>query len=88
MFQLIVEKGFPTRVNRWCCKLLKECNGEGRFMVTGIRWAESARRSKRKMTEVCNKKTGGRYLHPIIDWTTKEVWEYLNSLHLVRNIFL
>ena len=34
----------PTRMVRYCCEELKESRGEGRVVVTGVRWAESARR--------------------------------------------
>ncbi len=34
----------PTRQARYCCKALKETSGKGRVTVTGVRWAESARR--------------------------------------------
>lgn len=34
----------PTRVLRYCCKSLKEANGKGRIVMTGVRWAESNRR--------------------------------------------
>ena len=34
----------PTRIMRYCCKALKEGGGESRFVITGVRWAESARR--------------------------------------------
>lgn len=34
----------PTRIMRYCCEGLKETNGNGRMTVTGVRWAESARR--------------------------------------------
>lgn len=34
----------PTRIVRYCCEELKETNGDGRMVVTGVRWAESARR--------------------------------------------
>ena len=37
----------PTRKVRYCCEHLKECSGEGRFVVTGVRRAESVRRSQR-----------------------------------------
>lgn len=36
----------PTRMARYCCAELKETNGKGRVTVTGVRWAESARRKK------------------------------------------
>lgn len=45
MWQLIEEKLMPpTRVVRYCCSELKENGGAGRFIVTGVRWAESSRR--------------------------------------------
>jgi phosphoadenosine phosphosulfate reductase len=47
MWQLIVKKGMPpTRLMRYCCTELKETGGEGRFVVTGVRWAESTRRKQ------------------------------------------
>ena len=47
MWQLIVKKRVPpTRIARYCCRDLKEKGGEGRFVVTGVRWAESVRRKK------------------------------------------
>ena len=45
MWQLIPEHRMPpTRIVRYCCSELKERGGRGRFCVTGVRWAESARR--------------------------------------------
>ncbi len=44
MFQLMEEKGLPTRLKRFCCAELKERGGTGRFVITGVRWAESVRR--------------------------------------------
>ena len=34
----------PTRKVRYCCAQLKEPGGEGRIVVTGVRWAESSNR--------------------------------------------
>ncbi len=52
MWDLIVEQGMPpTRRMRFCCKLLKEDGGMGRTVITGIRKAESGRRSKRNEVE-------------------------------------
>lgn len=48
MWNLIPEKSMPpTRLARYCCERLKESRGEGRFIVTGVRWQESFRRSGR-----------------------------------------
>ena len=45
MRKLIVKKKFPpTRLQRYCCEALKEVNGMGRIVATGVRWAESRNR--------------------------------------------
>ncbi len=45
MWKLIVKKRMPpTRIVRYCCAELKEKGGKGRFVITGVRWAESLRR--------------------------------------------
>ena len=47
MWQLIEMKGIPpTRLIRYCCSDLKECGGECRVVVTGVRWAESKKRKE------------------------------------------
>jgi len=80
MWQLIEKKMMPpTRIVRYCCEHLKERGGKDRFVVTGIRWAESARRSKRRMTEVCFRDSRKRYLHPIIEWSESDVWQYIRE---------
>ena len=63
MWNLIPRKKMPpTRIGRYCCEVLKEGGGEGRFVVTGVRWAESVRRKKtRSGLEISNgTKTGLR----------------------------
>jgi phosphoadenosine phosphosulfate reductase len=45
MWNLIPEKLMPpTRLVRYCCEKLKERGGDGRVIVTGVRWAESVNR--------------------------------------------
>jgi phosphoadenosine phosphosulfate reductase len=46
MWNLIEKKGLPLRIARWCCDELKEGGGKGRYIITGVRWAESVRRKK------------------------------------------
>lgn len=49
MWNLIPRKKMlPTRLVRYCCAYLKETGGKGRVVVTGVRWAESARRKNDK----------------------------------------
>jgi len=77
-FQLILTQGYPTRQARWCCKLLKERGGEGRTVITGVRWAESAQRKTRQMVESCSRQ-GKHFLHVIIDWSDADVWEFIHE---------
>lgn len=45
MWSLIVQNNMPpTRMARYCCAKLKETYGDGRMVMTGVRWAESTRR--------------------------------------------
>ncbi len=45
MHDLIMRKGPPTRLKRFCCDHLKEGGGTGRVVLTGVRWAKSPRRA-------------------------------------------
>lgn len=76
MWQLIEKERYPpTRRLRYCCEYLKEHGGKERMKILGIRWAESSRRKRRQMVELCYQ-TGARALSPIIDWADEDVWEY------------
>jgi phosphoadenosine phosphosulfate reductase len=80
MWKLIPQKRMPpTRIVRYCCAYFKERGGTDRIVVTGVRWAESARRSKRKMVEACFTDSHKHYLHAIIDWSDEDVWEYIRT---------
>lgn len=47
MWNLIPLKGSPPlRISRYCCSYLKECGGEGKIVITGVRWAESVKRKQ------------------------------------------
>jgi len=59
VFKGVLKHGLPRRQTRWCCELLKERNGTGRWVLTGIDDSTKT------------------FLHPIIDWSTNEVWEYI-----------
>ena len=102
MWDLIPKKLMPpTRIARYCCAVLKETAGKDRFVVTGVRWAESTQRATnrgalevqnsdrkkslilnndneedRQLFENCQMK-GKRVCNPIIDWTDRDVWDYL-----------
>lgn len=89
MWQLIVRNGVPpTQLMRYCCKELKESGGSGRVVLTGVRWQESVKRSKRSMAETCRMDGSKVYVHPIIDWSIAEVWEFLNKVAKVPHCCL
>lgn len=85
MWELIVWKMFPpTRKIRYCCDWLKERSAPDRFVLLGIRHNESPKRKKRQMFQYCYKDSIHikKYLSPIIDWSEKEVWEFIKLRNL------
>lgn len=83
-FQLIVKnRMLPTRKIRFCCRMLKEVGGKDCVVITGIRGAESFRRSQRKSVEISrDKKLGKMFVHPIFDWTEVDVWDYIRHYEI------
>lgn len=80
MWELILKEKYPPlRTMRYCCRVLKEGGGQGRFLITGVRAAESARRAKRKQVELCQKGKGRRFVHPIFEWTDADVWGFIRE---------
>ena len=68
MWNLIPEKKFPpTAVVRYCCDKLKEQAGFGRVVLTGVRWSESASRSKTQGVVVV--RSGGQKK----EWITSQI---------------
>lgn len=58
MWDLIPKKLMPpTRLVRYCCEILKETAGRDRWIITGVRWAESA---SRKASRGIYEANGGR----------------------------
>lgn len=56
MWSIIPDSGSPpTIMHRYCCRILKEKGGLGRFITTGVRWAESLRRQKTRGIYEVNK---------------------------------
>jgi len=81
MFKLIVEnKGLPLRHQRYCCRLIKEIHGAKSVVITGVRKAES--RSRKNHKEVIHQCINGEdkiMIAPILEWSTKEVWQFINQ---------
>lgn len=80
--QLMAKKGFPSRVARFCCRVLKEYKVLD-YAVLGIRRDESRARTQRyKEPEVCrvyNAKEKCRQYLPILDWTENDVAEFIKE---------
>lgn len=79
-FQLISEKGFPTRRARFCCTELKEYKVYS-HAIQGIRRCESTARAKRyKEPQICRvySKTERVSVYlPILEWTDEDVAEFI-----------
>lgn len=127
-WKLVIERRMlPTRQLRYCCEVLKETKGANTVTLTGVRRAESAKRSKRNIYEVSNRKftsdsketfdewrkeqiaqitkntnhdqfaeqgetevrcINGKdkiIINPIIEWSDKDVWEFLNDVVKVEH---
>lgn len=108
----------PTRVARFCCAELKETQGANTVTLTGVRKAESVRRSKRNEMERVSssekRRVSGDYetvndqftrereiegvqcikgkdkivVNPVIEWTDKDVWHFLNDVVKVKHCSL
>ena len=84
-FQLVSERGFPSRFARFCCSALKEYKICDRAIL-GIRRSESRKRAEiYKEPERCRvysaKEKVKQYL-PILEWTDQDVEEFIKE----RNI--
>ncbi len=75
-------RGLPTRRFRWCCDQFKERHGKGRSILTGSRRDESTARKHRGLVETCKRYPGKLLIHPIIDWTEEDVWNYIEQKNL------
>ena len=84
-FQLVSEKGFPSRFVRSCCSALKEYKICDRA-IQGIRRSESRKRAERyKEPELCrvySAKEKARIYLPILEWSDEDVAEFIKE----RNI--
>lgn len=76
-WRLFQQNGFPTRKTRWCCAELKERGGKDRIVLSGVRWAESARRRNRHGLVTTWKNI--TLVNPIIDWEDADVWTFIRE---------
>ena len=85
-FTTALERGFPTRKSRWCCETYKESRPPmGSKLIVGIRATESKRRANRWKMVNWHSKIHGFVICPIINWTEKDVWQYIKKNKLPFN---
>ena len=79
-FQLVREKGLPSRFARFCCAYLKEYKIMDNAII-GVRRAESTKRAKRyKEPTECRIYSNGEHvnlIYPILEWTNDDVKNYI-----------
>ena len=73
-------KVLPTMKIRWCCAHFKERGGKGKVVCTGVRKAESVRRSKRNEIEVSGRKFSG-HMDEFEDWQEKRIRRKMKNLN-------
>jgi len=80
-YDLVERKAFPTRINRYCCEILKESGGIGKNTIEGVRASESTGRQGRDYIECDRRKImkGSQHIYPIYDWTDSEVWQFIKE---------
>ena len=82
---LVEKKGYPTMFRRFCCKYLKE-SFIAKYVMTGVRKAESVARSKRYCDfESARKFSSGLYstfLHPLLLFTTEDIQTVVDEFAL------
>lgn len=85
--QIIQRKGFPNRLRRFCCAILKEYKIED-FAIQGIRRCESVKRMARyHEPQICrlyenSKKQCVSIFLPILEWSNEDVRKFIEA----RNI--
>lgn len=79
--QLVEDKGYPTRIVRYCCEALKEYATPGYDKtIIGVRRSESRQRAERyKEPTQCigTKKQPHEAIYPLLDWTDDDIAAFI-----------
>lgn len=75
-------EGPPMRHMRWCCALIKEAGGIGRYKIVGTRRQESSMRKGYDYLDASWRHPHTYFVRPILEWSQKEVWEYITLNNL------
>ena len=85
-WELVTQLGIPSINNRWCCPTIKfqQLNEYARnngiqYYITGLRRSESLIRREYKKVDKNPMLPNVTQLNPIIDWSEKDVWEYIKK---------
>ena len=83
-YQLVERKGLPTRLNRYCCELLKEYGSIGKNVIEGVRSEESNKRKGRDYIQCDSRKwqKGAKHIYPVYDWSERDIWAYIEKYNL------
>ena len=82
-FKRILVNGFPTRIQRWCCKEFKESqNPKDRRIILGVRAAESPRRAATWNVATRLRNTMEYAISPILYWSNRNVWNFIHERSL------
>lgn len=82
MWEGIMRKGPPLRMQRWCCDILKKNPSKSHPLknrIMGIRAEESKRRAGRPRIDTFNKQTTYK---PIFKWPEWAIWEFIEAYNL------
>lgn len=82
-FEMVRKKGYPTRMGRFCCEMLKEYKILDKCII-GVRKEESKARDKRyqeptKCLFLGNKKEHVEAIYPILEWTSQDVKDFIED---------
>ena len=79
-WKLVEKNGLPLRMNRWCCRIIKEAGGTNRVVLVGNRRAEGNIRAKQCYVEAHRKKKANlTFIRPILNIDNYDVWQYIRE---------
>ena len=80
-FELVVRKMLPSRMNRYCCQVLKESYGIGKNTIEGVRASESSKRANRDVIS-CDTRPemeGAQHIYIIYNWLDEDVYSFIRD---------
>jgi len=81
-WKIVVKNGLPLRMARWCCRVIKEAGGAGRYILIGVRASESSKRKTYKIVETNRADTSSVFVRPMLSFTDYDVWQYIKENNL------